>query len=193
MKLGTKMLSAVTAGLVLAASLAGCSSGAATATPTPIPLPEGVPEDVILEAAGIAKDTPLITVDGAGVPAEELLYWVTYSADQYAQWGMTDLSMDMGSGQTLGSYYLDSAVENATLYQVVRNHAEELKMGWNEANEADYEAQLSQLKSSLAAQMGVGTASDGESASPDPEIAAKTDAEYVRFLAYMGLHKIPLP
>lgn len=187
MKLGTKMLSAVTAGLVLAASLAGCSSGAATATPTPIPLPEGVPEDMILEAAGIAKDTPLITVDGAGVPAEELLYWVTYSADQYAQWGMTDLSMDMGSGQTLGSYYLDSAVENATLYQVVRNHAEELKMGWNEANEADYEAQLSQLKSSLAAQMGVGTASDGESASPDPEIAAKTDAEYVRFLAYMGL------
>ena len=63
--------------------------------------------------------------------------------------------MDMGSGQTLGSYYLDSAVENATLYQVVRNHAEELKMGWNEANEADYEAQLSQLKSSLAAQMGL--------------------------------------
>ena len=187
MKFGTKMLSAVTAGLVLAASLASCSSGAATATPTPIPLPEGVPEDVILEAAGIAKDTPLITVDGAGVPAEELLYWVTYSADQYAQWGMTDLSMDMGSGQTLGSYYLDSAVENATLYQVVRNHAEELKMGWNEANEADYEAQLSQLKSSLAAQMGVGAASDGESASPDPEIAAKTDAEYVRFLAYMGL------
>lgn len=58
MKFGTKMLSAVTAGLVLAASLAGCSSGAATATPTPIPLPEGVPEDVILEAAGIAKDTP---------------------------------------------------------------------------------------------------------------------------------------
>ena len=59
MKFGTKMLSAVTAGLVLAASLAGCSSGAATATPTPIPLPEGVPEDVILEAAGIAKDTPI--------------------------------------------------------------------------------------------------------------------------------------
>ena len=86
MKFGTTMLSAVTAGLVLAASLAGCSSGAATATPTPIPLTEGVPEDVILEAAGIAKDTPLITVDGAGVPAEELLYWVTYSADQYAQW-----------------------------------------------------------------------------------------------------------
>ena len=41
MKLGTKMLSAVTAGLVLAASLAGCSSGAATATPTPIPCPRG--------------------------------------------------------------------------------------------------------------------------------------------------------
>ena len=31
MKLGTKMLSAVTAGLVLAASLAGCSSGAGPA------------------------------------------------------------------------------------------------------------------------------------------------------------------
>ena len=103
MKFGTKMLSAVTAGLVLAASLASCSSGAATATPTPIPLPEGVPEDVILEAAGIAKDTPLITVDGAGVPAEELLYWVTYSADQCAADAVHMAQFIFGRDQSSGA------------------------------------------------------------------------------------------
>ena len=100
MKLTTRMFSAALAAGVLAASLAGC--GTEPAASTDLPLPSEVPEDIIMQTAGITRDTALITVDGVEVPAEEVLYWVSSYADQYAAWGMTDLTMDMGNGQTLG-------------------------------------------------------------------------------------------
>lgn len=175
MKLCTRIFSAATAALVLAASLAGCSNGGAK--PEILPLPEGVPQDIIMETAGIAKDTPLITVDGKDVPAEEILYWMSYYADQYAMYGMSDMSMDMGNGQTLGQYYLDSAVETAKLYRVVENHADELKMAWSKDNQADLDEQITAMKQNLATQSGL-----------DPEKdAATVNDEYVRLISYMGL------
>lgn len=175
MKFTTRMLSAALAAGVLAASLAGCGSTAATFTE--LPLPSEVPEDIIMQTAGIARDTPLLTVDGAEVPAEELLYWLSSYADQYAAWGMTDLTMDMGDGQTLGQYYLDSAVETATLYQLMENKAEELKMGWTKENQDSYDEQLQTMKESLAQQAGL-----------DPETQSdRVDTELVRLISYMGL------
>lgn len=175
MKSGTRILSAATAGLVLAVSLSGCSTGAAE--PKTIPLPTGVPEDIIMETAGIAKDTPLITVDGKDVPAEELLYWLTSYADQYAQIGMSNMSMDMGEGQTLGEYYMDSAVQTATLYRVVETHAEELKLGWSKENQTSYDEQLATMKTNLATQAGLDIEGD----------PARVDEEYVRLISFMGL------
>lgn len=148
MKLTTRMLGVALSAAVLGSALAGCGSTAATFTE--LPLPSEVPEDIIMQTAGIARDTPLLTVDGAEVPAEELLYWLSSYADQYAAWGMTDLTMDMGDGQTLGQYYLDSAVETATLYQLMENKAEELKMGWTKENQDSYDEQLQTMKESLA-------------------------------------------
>lgn len=175
MKFTTRMLSAALAAGVLAASLAGCGAGPAASTT--LPLPSEVPEDIIMQTAGIARDTPLLTVDGAEVPAEELLYWLSSYADQYAAWGMTDLTMDMGDGQTLGQYYLDSAVETATLYQLMENKAEELKMGWTKENQDSYDEQLQTMKESLAQQAGL-----------DPETQSdRVDTELVRLISYMGL------
>ena len=175
MKFTTRMLSAALAAGVLAASLAGCRAGPAASTT--LPLPSEVPEDIIMQTAGIARDTPLLTVDGAEVPAEELLYWLSSYADQYAAWGMTDLTMDMGDGQTLGQYYLDSAVETATLYQLMENKAEELKMGWTKENQDSYDEQLQTMKESLAQQAGL-----------DPETQSdRVDTELVRLISYMGL------
>lgn len=175
MKFTTRMLSAALAAGVLAASLAGCGAGPAASTT--LPLPSEVPEDIIMQTAGIARDTPLLTVDGVEVPAEELLYWVSSYADQYAAWGMTDLTMDMGDGQTLGQYYLDSAVETATLYQLMENKAEELKMGWTKENQDSYDEQLQTMKESLAQQAGL-----------DPETQSdRVDTELVRLISYMGL------
>ena len=175
MKFTTRMFSAALAAGVLAASLAGCGAGPAASTT--LPLPSEVPEDIIMQTAGIARDTPLLTVDGAQVPAEEVLYWVSSYADQYAAWGMTDLTMDMGSGQTLGEYYLDSAVETAALYRVVESKAQELGLGWSDANQTAYDEQLQTMKTSLAQQAGL----DMETQSD------KVDTEFVRLISYMGL------
>ena len=175
MKLTTRMLGVALSAAVLGGALAGCGSTAATFTE--LPLPSEVPEDIIMQTAGIARDTPLLTVDGAEVPAEELLYWLSSYADQYAAWGMTDLTMDMGDGQTLGQYYLDSAVETATLYQLMENKAEELKMGWTKENQDSYDEQLQTMKESLAQQAGL-----------DPETQSdRVDTELVRLISYMGL------
>ena len=175
MKFTTRMLSAALAAGVLAASLAGCGAGPAASAE--LPLPSEVPEDIIMQTAGIARDTPLLTVDGVEVPAEELLYWVSSYADQYAAWGMTDLTMDVGSGQTLGEYYLDSAVETAALYRVVASKAEELGLGWSDANQTAYDEQLQTMKTSLAQQAGLDIETQSD----------KVDTEFVRLISYMGL------
>lgn len=175
MKFTTRMLGAALSAAVLGGALAGCGSTAATFTE--LPLPSEVPEDIIMQTAGIARDTPLLTVDGAEVPAEEVLYWVSNYADQYAAWGMTDLTMDMGDGQTLGQYYLDSAVETATLYQLMENKAEELKLGWTKDNQTSYDEQLQTMKESLAQQAGLDIETQSD----------KVDTELVRLISYMGL------
>lgn len=175
MKFTTRMLSAALAAGVLAASLVGCGAGPAASAE--LPLPSEVPEDIIMQTAGIARDTPLLTVDGAEVPAEELLYWVSSYADQYAAWGMTDFAMDMGDGQTLGQYYLDSAVETAALYQLMENKAQELKLGWTEENQTSYDEQVQTMKTSLAQQAGLDIETQSD----------KVDTEYVRLISYMGL------
>ena len=175
MKFTTRMFSAALAAGVLAASLVGCGAGPAASAE--LPLPSEVPEDIIMQTAGIARDTPLLTVDGAEVPAEELLYWVSSYADQYAAWGMTDFAMDMGDGQTLGQYYLDSAVETAALYQLMENKAQELKLGWTEENQTSYDEQVQTMKTSLAQQAGLDIETQSD----------KVDTEYVRLISYMGL------
>ena len=175
MKFTTRILGATVAAAVLSGALAGCNS--TLGVPADLPLPSEVPEDIIMQTAGIARDTPLITVDGAEVPAEEVLYWVSNYADQYAAWGMTDLSMDMGDGQTLGQYYLDSAVETATLYQLMQNKADELKLGWNKENQAAYDEQLQTMKESMAQQAGLDIQTQGD----------QVDTELVRLISYMGL------
>lgn len=175
MKFTTRILGATVAAAVLSGALAGCNS--TLGAPADLPLPSEVPEDIIMQTAGIARDTPLITVDGAEVPAEEVLYWVSNYADQYAAWGMTDLSMDMGDGQTLGQYYLDSAVETATLYQLMQNKADELKLGWNKENQAAYDEQIQTMKESMAQQAGLDIQTQGD----------QVDTELVRLISYMGL------
>lgn len=195
MKLTIRTCAAVLSGTVLAASLSGCS-GSNAAAPETFPLPEGVPQDIIMETAGISASEPVLTVDGGEVPAEELLYWVSYTADQYAQYGMLDWTMDMGDGSTMADYILDTAVQNATLYQVVDDHAEARDAGWTEKNASEYQSQLDNMIWSLGVQAGLVSSDSAETTTDEngqttyviPEdVEPQVDAEFVRFLAYMGL------
>lgn len=153
MNLGTKLVSVFSSAALLAALATGCSTG--EAKPTPAPRPDYIPEDVVMYTAGIAKDTPLLKVDGVDIPAEQVLYWITYSADQFAQYsgGALDWSMDMGEGKTIKDFILDSALETVKLYQVVSAHAAELGFGLTKENEKAYQDDLTKMKESMSAQL----------------------------------------
>lgn len=173
-----KSLSLALAGTVLTAALAGCgapkgeSTPAPTATPeitTPAPALEGLPGDVAQEVLGVPGSTAVMTVDGAEVSAQELLYWLSYSADQYNQYGLLDWTMEM-DGAGMGDYLLNNAVETAKLHAVVQNHAQDQGIALTAEDQVDFDSQIASLKSSMAAQLG------GEG-----------DQAYQYWLKYIGL------
>ena len=124
----------------------------------------------------MARDTAVATVNGREVTAEELLYWVAYSADQVMQmnqyYGGGDINWDQElEGVPTRDYVLNNALETAKLYEVVWQKAEEQDCGLTDEDKADYDAQVAELKSQLEAS---GTSGDAES-------------EYLRWLAFIGI------
>lgn len=103
--------------LALSASLilTGCSSG------------QTHEETLLSQAAGIASDAAVLSVDGRDVPAWQVLYWLAYACDYIAasyedgaiQWN------DTVEGETLEDYAKDQALQNAVLYATVENWAED--------------------------------------------------------------------
>ena len=177
MKLGTRLVSVLSSAALVAALAAGCSAGETAPSAAPLPKLDYIPQDIVLETAGIAGSTPLAKVDGVDVTAEQLLYWVGYTADNFAQTmgqytgGVIDWSMDMGDGTTMKDYILDNALQTAKLYQVVENKAKELGYTISAEDLAAYESDLAAMKSSLAAQVG----------------SEDQDTVYVQWLATVGL------
>lgn len=175
MKFRTRILSVAISAALLAVSAAGCSSPnkepEATPAPvaTPAPLPEGIPADIVERVAGIDKHTSVMTVDGADVTAESLLYWITASADQFDKYGALNWTADM-DGVSMGDYLLNNAVETAKFYQVISNKAMEAGYVLTPENQATIDAQVESYKSDMASQTG----GDGETA-------------YQFWLGYLGL------
>lgn len=167
MKLGTKLVSIVSSAALVAALATGCTAGG-----NAMPRPDYIPEDIIMETAGIAGSTAILTVDGVEVPAEEFLYWVTATADQLGQYmGEIDWEADMGDGTTVKEYMLNNATETVKLYQVVVNHANEMGVKLGAEEQKRYDEDLAAMKTSLAAQLG----------------AEDEAVSYVQWLASMGI------
>lgn len=174
MKFAKKFVSIAAAGALLAGILSGCGTPGSQASGTPEVLPEGVPADVVQETLGIPRDTVVATVNGGDITAEEVLYWVGYSADQASQYtGTIDWEQDL-DGVSTKEYVLNNAVETAKLYEVVWQQAQERSCLLSDEDQADYDAQVSSLKEQLLS-------ANGEDADAD------ADAEYLRWLAYIGI------
>lgn len=177
MKISKRILGAALSGVLLAGSLAGCASNpggnntpapsgsdnqyTGTSSPAPSvstrPVGESVPlvatEDVVQKIMGYPSDTTVLTVDGVGVSAEEVLYWLGYVTENiaYYQYGgpeNMDWSADM-SGQTMTDYLMEGAREMATLYQVIRNKAADNGIALSESDEAALADQISQTIASM--------------------------------------------
>ena len=124
-----KLLSLVLASAMTLSMLAGCSS-----KEEPTPAPEAAPEvhtpsitadEVDLTqitnpanfVTDLAPETVVATVGDYDITAEMLMYWfnyaATYTLQQYAYLGMTDVNWtaEMDDGTTLAQTVLDSALE----------------------------------------------------------------------------------
>lgn len=165
----SKKLVSIAASAALVASLA---SGCSTSGGSKLPAPDYIPKDIVMETAGIARTTPLLTVDGVDVNAEQLLYWVAANADQLSQYmGTIDWAADMGDGTTVQDYILNSAVETAKLYQVVSNHAKDMGIKLSTEDQKTSDDELAAMKTQLATQLE----------------AEDENLAYAQWLAIMGL------
>lgn len=135
------------AGVMLAASMAGCQSKPET------PAPGG--DDVAYRLAGIPRDSVLIQVDGQPITAEEYLFWLGQSI--YYQRQMGNLADDAAweaelEGKSAAQYVKEDALELAKLYRVMANHAQELGVSVTDEQMAQVDQELAVLEEGLAAQ-----------------------------------------
>ena len=138
-----KLLSLVLASAMTLSMLAGCSS-----KEEPAPAPEAAPEvhtpsitagEVDLAqitnpanfVTDLAPETVVATVGDYDITAEMLMYWfnyaATYTLQQYAYLGMTDVNWtaEMDDGTTLAQTVLDSALEMAAYYVLLSGKAQD--------------------------------------------------------------------
>ena len=98
--------------------------------------------------AGISRDTVLLTVDGAGVTAEEYLYWVVKSARRLSE----DGDQSFWDDQDLVGILRADALDSAVLYQTVENQAAALGLSMTAEDQADYISDVSEITSLLGQQ-----------------------------------------
>lgn len=95
-------------------------------------------------AVGLSRGDVLLSVDGAGVSAEQVLYWANYYAQSMAQQGMDDGQLWMAAkGQ---------AFQTAVINQVVRNKAALMGLDLTQADRDDCDANIQELTDTLDAQ-----------------------------------------
>ena len=124
------------AGLTLVL-LAGCTTS--TVTPTATPNPDN--SDLAYQAAGLRKDHPIATVDGATVTAEEYLFWLTNSIAMREYYGY--LSTDAGWALMAEEMKAD-ALDTAVLYEVVRAKVAEYGITLTEEEKQQMEDELAE-------------------------------------------------
>lgn len=146
MKCAKKLLGLSLAGALLMGTLAGCGdSPAPSATPAP--------DDIAYQAAGIARDTVLFTVDGADVTADDYLFWLLGSISDAKQNGY--LADDTAweeeiDGVATSEYLKTAALETAKLYAVMQSKAAEKGIALSEDEQAEADAQMEQMSSYLS-------------------------------------------
>ncbi|MGI5930842.1 peptidylprolyl isomerase [Pseudoflavonifractor sp.] len=146
MKATKRILGAALSGALLIGAMAGCAETPAdpTSSVSPSPSVSATPSespsaqfgdfdlenpDVTQVLLGFPGTTPVMTVDGVEVNAEEYLYWLGYATEYvgYYQFGdptAIDWEMDTGNG-TVTEYLINNARDLAVFNQVIRNQCAE--------------------------------------------------------------------
>lgn len=165
MKLNKRIGAMALSAALLMGTLAGCGpQEAADATPTPSPSTSPTPTqtatpmvdspDVVEKLLGFPRDTAVLTVNGNAVTAEEFLYFLTYVTETVAETvagSVEELDWDGElEGTDVRTYLIDSAVESAEFYTLIRAEADRLGVTLTEADQASLDSQ----RESVIAQLG---------------------------------------
>lgn len=129
----------IAAGALALAMLAGCSAG---------PDLVAAPDDLAYQAADLQRDSQLFTVDGAGVNAEEYLFWLVNAIAEQKYYGRLSDDADWSQaqeGQPSAETLKADALKTAKLYQVIRNHARELGVELTAEETEQMEADLAEV------------------------------------------------
>jgi len=109
----------------------GCLSGCQKSESSPsssFTVPESIDlasvTDPFLTVSGLSGDTVVATAGEVEVTAQQLLYWVAYSADNllsyYSMYGMTELPWDTeAEGVTLADSIKKNSLDTAVLYALL--------------------------------------------------------------------------
>lgn len=165
-----KRLGALSLALVMTVSvLSGCSngssssssssgSGASSSSGSVAPMDLAGVTDPYLATAGVAGDTVVATVGDVDVTADNLLYWVAYTADNAMNYyssifGMTELPWDTESeGKTMRQTVLDSALQTAALYAILPHKGEQESLAVSQESLDSIANSLVQMSTQLGSQ-----------------------------------------
>lgn len=144
MNFSKQIVGVTLAGALLLGGLAGCQS------------PKAPDEnDIAYRTAGVARDSALLKVNGADIPAEEYLFFLGRSIAQIQEYGMLadDAAWEESIGdQSVVSYLKESALSSVKLVQVLREKAAELGATVSDEAKAEIDSQMAQTADILSTQ-----------------------------------------
>ena len=95
----------------------------------------------IQQASGLKGTETAMTVNGEEVTAEEYLYMTAYAAQSISQYGITDLSTELGDGLTAADYVAAQAKEQVVSSAALRAWAKEMGVALDDEDKAALQAQ----------------------------------------------------
>ena len=152
-----KRAGALTVALALAVGcLSGCSSSKTARTTVPESIDLSTVTDPYEAACGLSGDTVVATAGEVEITADQLLYWISYSADNlsqyYSMYGLdTELPWDTETedGRTLATTMKETALETAVLYALLPQMAQKDGLELSQEYKDSFNASLEQLSTSL--------------------------------------------
>ena len=137
--------------------LTGCGQGATFTAPESIDLTTVT--DPYQAVSGMTGDTVVATAGETEITADQLIYWINYSADNlmqyYSMYGMgTELPWDSEAeeGVTLSDSVKKNALQTAALYALIPAMAQKEGLTLSEDYKADFQATLDGLTQELGSE-----------------------------------------
>lgn len=172
MKLFQRMTALTLAGVMSVCLLAGCgkqgeastsasgsASGSVSAPVEPLPTVElSTITNICSYLSGLPAEETVATVDGIGITAGELMYWLVLLCDNmynyYYYQGVTEMpwnTIDESSGESFADYILQDSVKYAAMQRIVEKRAKEVGLAVQKTDKDAIQSSLETLEQQLAA------------------------------------------